>query len=136
MIGDDKIFARLQRLEQAIAKLERIHKRGWKAFSSDTDLQDIADRNLQVAIQCCVDIANHLIAARGFRFPNSSADAFRVLTEEMHLSANLAERLAETTGLRNIIVHEYLVIDRKIEFEALSEMDDLRGFAEWVVQLL
>lgn len=136
MVGEDKILARLQRLEQALLKLDRIHAKGWDAFYSDTDLQDIVDRNLQVAIWCCVDVANHLIAAQALRFPTSGADAFRVLTEEMHLPSDLAMRLAEATGLRNVIVHEYLDIDLKLEFEVLSQLDDLRRFAEWVARAL
>lgn len=47
MVNEAKIYDRLQRLEQAIVKLERIRQAGWERFRRDTDLQDIADRNQQ-----------------------------------------------------------------------------------------
>ena len=31
---------------------------------------------LQVAIECCIDVANHIIARQGFRSPESYADSF------------------------------------------------------------
>lgn len=47
VVNEAKIYDRLQRLEQAIVKLERIRQAGWERFRRDTDLQVIADRNQQ-----------------------------------------------------------------------------------------
>lgn len=136
MVGDEKIYARLQRLEQALARLQRIHAQGWEAYRADLDLHDIADRNMQVALECCIDIANHIIAARGLRMPQSSADAFAVLAEASLLPAHLAQRLAQASGFRNIIVREYLHIDRQRAFAALGQLSDLSAFAAHVLDLL
>lgn len=136
MVGEDKILARLHRSEQAVARLRRVYAQGWNAYRADPDLQDISDRNLQVAIERCIDIANHIIAAQGLRLPQSSGDAFSVLAEASLLPADLAERLARAAGLRNIIVHEYLQVDRRLLFESLSQLSDLTEFARHMVALL
>lgn len=133
---EDKILSRLQRLERAVAKLARIYHMGWDGFRNNTDLHDIADRNLQVAVECCVDIANHLISARGLRFPETYADAFAVLAEAGLLPGDLAERLSKAAGLRNIIVHEYLSIDRRLLFDSLGDLQDFRRFAERILELV
>jgi uncharacterized protein YutE (UPF0331/DUF86 family) len=50
-------------------------------FESDPIKLGAAKYYLQVAIECCIDVANHIIARQGFRAPETYADAFTVLAE-------------------------------------------------------
>ena len=34
-----------------------------------------------IAIECCIDIANHIIASENYRFPRDNAESFAVLIE-------------------------------------------------------
>lgn len=52
------------------------------------------------------------------------------------LDADLAERLGAVTGLRNVLVHEYVDLDEDVVWGALGLLDDLRGFAAFVVSKL
>jgi uncharacterized protein YutE (UPF0331/DUF86 family) len=45
-------------------------------------LQRFVERTLQISIECCFDIVHHIISDKGFREPNSYADAFTVLAEQ------------------------------------------------------
>lgn len=136
MVAEERVLRRLQRMEQALAKLERIYDTGWSTFKDDTDLHDIADRNFQIAVECCADIANHLIAARGLRFPESYADAFRILAEDGVLASGLADELARAAGMRNIIVHGYLGINRDLQFRSFAGLHTFGDFAREIVKLL
>ncbi len=62
-INHDIIMSCLKRLESSLAKLKKIAQNNRKKeFVKNDDLQDITERNLQVAAQCCIDIGNHVIS--------------------------------------------------------------------------
>ena len=45
---------------------------------------------LQVSIESCIDVAQHVIASGGFRAPNDYADTFTVLAERGILESDFA----------------------------------------------
>ena len=55
------IERRLDRLNECLQKLEPLRKRPLAEFLTDAYLRDIVERNLEVAAQCCIDIANRII---------------------------------------------------------------------------
>jgi uncharacterized protein YutE (UPF0331/DUF86 family) len=60
-----------------------------------------------------------------------------VLVEAGVLSPELGARLAGIAGFRNILVHDYLQIDRGIVYQKLHEgVADLESFATEIVQFL
>jgi uncharacterized protein YutE (UPF0331/DUF86 family) len=46
-----------------------------------------------IAIECSLDLANHIIASEGYRIPTSAADSFAVLTEQGLLPPDRHARL-------------------------------------------
>jgi len=127
---------RLLKLERAIHKLKGLSQVSWERFMEDEGIRDRAERNLQTAIQVCIDMGNHIIADSGYRTPSSYADIFDVLREEGLLEECLASTMKRMTGFRNVLVHEYLDINPEIVHESLSRLDDFRAFAncvyEWI----
>ena len=64
-----------------------------------------------IAIECAVDIANHVISSENYRFPKNNADSFVVLVEEGVVNPALRERLRAMARFRNRLVHLYWEID-------------------------
>nr|WP_276538666.1 DUF86 domain-containing protein [Dehalobacterium formicoaceticum] len=124
------------KLEQAVRKLKVIAEYSWNDYQNDDSLQDRAERNLQVAAQACIDIANHVIADHGFRTPVGYGDSFLVLEEEGVISPDMAEKMRMIAGFRNILVHDYLDIDDRIVFKSLSNINDFIEFAKQIYRLL
>jgi uncharacterized protein YutE (UPF0331/DUF86 family) len=48
-------------------------------YKKDWKVQRIVERTLQMLIETCVDIADHIISEAGMRLPTSYADTFKVL---------------------------------------------------------
>jgi uncharacterized protein YutE (UPF0331/DUF86 family) len=92
---------------------------------------------VQTAAQISIDLANHVIAADGYRPPRDYGDAFRVLAEEGVLDRVLAERMVALAGARNLIVHLYAEVDDERLARAVREggLDDLSAFAAAVAAL-
>jgi uncharacterized protein YutE (UPF0331/DUF86 family) len=71
------------------------------------------------------------VAARGLRPPDEYRDVFERLSREDTLDAELAERLKDAVGRRNLLVRGYVDVDAPLVWEKLAEVEDLRAFAGW-----
>ncbi|MDP3048768.1 MAG: DUF86 domain-containing protein [Thermodesulfovibrionales bacterium] len=49
--------------------------RRFSDFRADKKIQRYVERTLQIGIEACLDLANHIISAKSFREPSSNADA-------------------------------------------------------------
>jgi uncharacterized protein YutE (UPF0331/DUF86 family) len=93
---------------------------------------------VQTAAQISIDLANHVIAADGYRPPRDYGDAFRVLAEEGVLDEALAMRMVALAGARNLIVHLYAEVDDERLARAVREggINDLSAFAAAIAGLV
>lgn len=130
MVDPESVGRRLQRLGELLSALEAIRATGEQAYLSDLERRLAAERALQLAIQACIDVAAHLVAELGLRTPDDYRDTFRGLADADLLDKDLAQRLGDAAGMRNILVHEYLEIDPGQVWRALERLDDLRAFAD------
>lgn len=103
----------------------------------DEDIQAIVDRRMQLAIEACIDIATHLIAGLDLPREERASDAFLVLGKKDIISKELAKKLAQATGFRNILVHEYIKIDYELAYSDLNEkLQDLKQFGKEILDFL
>lgn len=130
MVDPESVGRRLQRLGELLSALETIRAAGDQTYLTDMQARLAAERALQLAIQACIDIAAHLVAELGLRTPEDYRDTFRGLADADLLDKDLAQRLGDAAGMRNILVHEYLEIDPRQVWAALERLDDLRAFAD------
>jgi uncharacterized protein YutE (UPF0331/DUF86 family) len=127
------VEARLARLDRELSMIEQLRSAGRGRFLTDDGLQHQAERALQLAIQFCIYVGVHLVAARGLRAPDEYRDVFERLSREDTLDAALAERLKDAVGQRNLLVHGYIDRDPALIWEKLGEVEDLRTFARWAL---
>ncbi len=135
-LDTEVIDARLRELSRRLRRVEARRPASVKALAADEDLQDILARNLEVAIQTCIDIAYHLCGAHGV-VPTTAAEAFSELAGRGLLDRHLAARLRLAVGFRNVLIHEYTDIDWKIVMRVMrSGTRDLAAFGKTVLKLL
>jgi uncharacterized protein YutE (UPF0331/DUF86 family) len=127
------VEARLTRLDRELSMIEQVRSAGRDRFLTNDGLQHQAERALQLALQICLYVGVHLVAARGLRAPDEYRDVFERLSREDTLDAALAERLKDAVGQRNLLVHGYVDLDAALVWEKLGEVEDLRAFARWVL---
>ncbi|MCG8455217.1 MAG: DUF86 domain-containing protein [Holophagales bacterium] len=130
MVDRSVLESRLGKLEELLAKLRSLAELDRAAFLADDISKTLAERWLQLALECATDLGHHVIASEGWPSPSSYRETFRILAERGVLSAPLASQMERWAGLRNVLVHLYLEIDHRIVFEALThELDHLEAFA-------
>ena len=80
-------------------------------FLASGDKIGNAKYHFVIAIECCVDIANHIIASEGYRIPRDNADTFAVLAEEGILPAEHLPALRAMARVQNRLIHLYWEAD-------------------------
>lgn len=83
---------------------------------------------LELAAQCCIDLAMSIVAARGLSVPQTYRETFGALASAGIIAPELAKELEGWAGLRNVLVHMYTVLDLEKVRRALSETAPLRSF--------
>lgn len=128
------VLERLQKLDQALRRLERF--RGWDLarYMDDEDAQWIVERGLHLALEAVFDIGNHLLSALGAPPPQDYRSILTGLEKAGILPPDFAKRIEGMAGFRNILVHEYATLDVKEVHRILQEhAGDLADFARLVV---
>jgi uncharacterized protein YutE (UPF0331/DUF86 family) len=129
MVSIEKIMDKFSRLDEYLAILKGMRKTPLERFLKDKILIGSAKYYLQVSIECCLDIANHIIASEGFRAPKDYADSFKVLEESGVFDEALGIKLRQMAKFRNRLVHLYGEIDDAYLYEFVSE--DLRDILDF-----
>ncbi len=137
MVDADVIARRLLALREAIDHLERSGAGDVARLANDATLRAATERWLQVAIEACIDVAYHVIAAKEWTPPDTARRAFLMLATKTILDAELAERLAAAVGLRNVLVHDYVAVDlARLAQVVREDLGDLGRFAACIGELL
>jgi uncharacterized protein YutE (UPF0331/DUF86 family) len=132
MIDQPKTTRLLERLRAYVAELRRLGAIPADAFLADPDKVGNAKYHFVVAIEACIDLANHVIAAEGFRTPKDNADTFTVLVEHGAVEDSLEQPLRSMARFRNRLVHLYWDVDDGLVCEYLAEdsLSDRERFAK------
>lgn len=126
---------RLAKLEEFLADLRSLSRLDLQTFLADHTSRTLAERWLHLAVECTLDLAHHLIAARGWSSPRTYRETFQILAGQGVLEAEHATQMEDWAGMRNILVHVYLEIDHEILYRSLTEeLDQLERFAAAVAK--
>lgn len=108
--------------------------RRFSDFKSDKKTQRYVERTLQIDIEACLDLANHIISAKGFREPSSNADAFYILCENKIIPASFFNKLKDMASFRNLMVHNYAKVDSEKVYGILKR--HLKDFDDYLAQVV
>ena len=138
MVDRYVVQARIAKIREYVALLRKIRgMTGEAGFVSDPLVYGNAERYLQLAIQAVLDISNHIVADMNLSLPADNRELFDLLAKHKALPAPLSKRLTAMAGFRNILVHEYLEIDRHRVYRALKDhVGDFDKFIKAVSRLL
>jgi uncharacterized protein YutE (UPF0331/DUF86 family) len=129
----DVLARKLKRLRGYLDHLGSHRDRG--AEDIEGDPYEV-ERLLELVVQVTVDILNHELAERGV-IPESYRDSFLEAGGLGLIPKDLAESLALSAGLRNVLVHAYEEIDYELVAMSVSRaLDDVGRFAEVLVARL
>lgn len=137
MVKPDLIQRRLKKLDEYIRILEKLRVNSKESFLNDPFIYGNVERYLQLAIQAVIDVCNHILADRNINGVVEYRDMIERMGKENFLPEDYAKRIASMAGLRNILVYEYLEIDRDRLYNILqTQLNDFKEFGKHIVKLL
>jgi uncharacterized protein YutE (UPF0331/DUF86 family) len=137
MVDRDKVEGLIRHLRQYTGYLRDIAKLDREEFLNDPMAIGSARYYLQVSIESCIDIANHIIATERLRAPKDYKDTFKVLNETGIIPDEFTRTMRAMAGLRNLLVHLYWEVDDKMVYDSLStELDDFETFVFHVMNFV
>jgi uncharacterized protein YutE (UPF0331/DUF86 family) len=126
MVRTEVIRKRLNKLDEYLEILKDLQKYSLDEFISTPEYYGSVERFLQLAIETTLDIGSHIVADKGLGEVNWYSDIAAFMEEKNFISIDLREKWIRMVGFRNILVHDYLEVDRKIVYEVLqSRLGDL-----------
>ncbi len=76
-------------------------------------------------------LATHWLADEGVTVPDTYGDVFSTLAQRGTIETGLGDRLRAAVGLRNLVAHQYGVLDfTRVHGFAQAELDDLLAFCD------
>jgi uncharacterized protein YutE (UPF0331/DUF86 family) len=131
VVDRDLVLRRLALLDTYLEQLTPYRQIDLDEYRQDWKTQRIIERTLHLAVETCMDLADHLVADRRLRVPETGAESFEVLAEAQLLPRELAAKLAAMVGFRNILVHDYTRLDPTIVIRVLrQDLGDLDRFRD------
>jgi uncharacterized protein YutE (UPF0331/DUF86 family) len=129
MVDRDKIEGLIRHLQEYNAILKETTNQPEKDYLNDPKMIGSTRYYLQISIETCINIANHMIATQRLRAPKDYKDSFQVLYETKILYDEITRKMKEVAGLRNLLVHIYWDVDDRMIYESIqSELNDFEDF--------
>lgn len=103
-----------------------------------TDLATLAaERILTLVVDLAFAVNSHVSTARLRTAPDNYRDSFRLAAKAGLITEDLAQALAPSAGLRNVLVHGYLDVDyamvsASIPLAQVGYRDYVRQVARWL----
>jgi uncharacterized protein YutE (UPF0331/DUF86 family) len=123
------VAAKVAAVRDATDRIRAVLPSSPETFVADRTVREIVTLNLFVAIQASLDLAVHWVTDAGWQVPGTYADAFAALANHDVVPRELATRLASAAAFRNLVAHQYGVLDaRRVYALAASDLGDLDAF--------
>lgn len=80
------------------------------------------------SLQLIIDLACSIVAKKNLGIPKNYSDCIQLLINNNYLEKELGNKIKNAVGLRNLLVHEYGIIDVKKLYDFLNHINDIKDF--------
>ena len=137
MLDRQIIEQHLLNMEEALKNLSRYRDLSLEEFEEDLSLIWIAEKGLEILIQNLLDIGAHLLASEIRNDWDDYGEIILKLGSHGIIPRDFSEKIQGMAGLRNILIHEYLRIDRAKIYDLLqNRLGDFTEFMSYVQRYL
>ena len=127
MTDADLVAKRLALVETLVHELRTLGRAD--RIADDVREERFVEHTLQLAIQAVIDVASHVVSDERLGEPATLHQLFALLARAGWLDSELAARLANAAGFRNVLVHGYTGVDLAIVRDVVeNRLGDLLDF--------
>jgi uncharacterized protein YutE (UPF0331/DUF86 family) len=120
-----------------VAELRKSKDITWETYRTDVRTRRFVERTLHIAMEGCIDVAQHIISDEQMREPTSYRDTFAVLAENEILNPGDLAKFEDMASFRNLLVHYYEKVDDSIVFDIFhNNLEDFDLFVDRIIRFL
>lgn len=128
------IKRKLKNLEQDLEKIATLKKYTFQQIAGDFFKYSTAEHYLERIINRAIDLNNHLLSELKQEPPEDYFSSFTKLAKLKIFPKKFAQKIAQSTGLRNRLIHHYDEIDPKKVYESLGYA--LKEYPQYIKYIL
>jgi|SRR3989344_3655136 len=134
----NRIKDKIEEIEKFMTELEDFTPENLEAYIEDHLKKAACERYFEKIVEACVDLASLVISYKRLNIPEDDEKAFYVLSHNNIITMELANKLKEAKGMRNIIAHEYGKVDDELVFPAVKEelIPDVEKFLQKIKETI
>lgn len=137
MVNITVVRERLANIAEYVEDLRTKEKITFTEYLNDKVVRRFIEHTLQIAVEACIDIGHHIIAAKHFEVPKERRDIFTIMVREGILPEQLLPTLYKMVGYRNLVVHEYEKVNKELVFGTLKKnLGDFDQFRQCIYEFL
>ena len=129
MEENNVILNKIETIERCINRINIVYENNPENLKDYTK-QDSIMLNIQRACEASIDLAMHIISKKKLGIPQTSRDAFDVLSKSKTIDDKLSKNLKAMDGFRNIVVHDYKSINLKVVESIIAY--NLKDFYDYI----
>lgn len=127
------IQERLRLIRDLLADLDAVRDVTADRLERDRIVRHAVERILTQLVDLAVSINSHIAAEQDRRAPATYRESFMAAARAGAISPELANELAPSAGLRNVLTHEYVAVDLVLVARAVSLARE--GFGRYVAEV-
>ena len=115
-----RIKDKINEINSYIEELKSIAPSTLEEYKSSILKKAACERYVEKIVESITDLAFLVIKTGNLRIPEDDVDAFKILLENNIIESDLAVKLKNAKGMRNIISHQYGKIADEVVYESIA----------------
>jgi len=115
-----RIKDKKEEIHNYLDELEKIVPEDFEEYKNNHLVKAACERYFEKIMNAVTDLGFIIIKENKLRVPEEEKELFDILEQENIVNKELARKLKEARGMRNIIAHQYGKINDEIVFEAIT----------------
>ena len=120
MSDHDRICAKLDKLQTYYTELKSLSSISLDEYMNNSIYRRAIERTIQLIVECATDINNMLLKMHGNKGAVDYFNSFIDIAGQNIIPIEFALKIAPSTGLRNILVHEYEEINDEVVYNSIN----------------
>jgi uncharacterized protein YutE (UPF0331/DUF86 family) len=131
----NRILEKTKEIEQYLQELYEFFPEDYENYKNSLSIKAACERYFEKIIEAVISTSFLFIRLKEYGDVGDEDGAFSLLANRGSISSELAEKLKEAKGMRNIIIHEYGEIENIQVYTAIAE-ELKRDVEEFILQIM
>jgi len=138
MVNRDVLQKRIEKIREYLSFLKELRENyNITEFKQNKMIYGSGERFLHLTIESLIDIGNHIVSSENLGVVDSYRDIPVILHKNNYIEEKDRDLFIKIIGLRNILVHDYLDIEKETIYKIINEsLSDLENILKNYLKLL